>query len=304
MRRVFIHLPDHISTSGFRGPQGFYGRLRRAFEGVGDEVILCEREDLSGSALDADGFHFVHQGLVQRENALNTAHAYLNPYWYADPVGVYGFSSLYEAMFDPDDIADNWANGFHRRLHERLVRARVSRVEQPNRRMDLPTGAVAVFLQGPSMIVSRAQYMTELEMVRAVLENAGDRAILVKPHPLNPDPDLIADLKEMQQGWPNLQVVDANLHDILAVADLCCTISSSAALEAMIHQVPVVLFGRTDFHHCAVTVDRADQVGGAFEQALYTPWPFQKFLLWFLQIHQVNMGRKAWFETICERMQP
>ena len=119
--------------------------------------------------------------------------------------------------------------------------------------------------------MARVRYMSEPDMVRMILEGAGGRAVLVKPHPRNPDPGTLAELRGLARSWPNLKLVDANLHDMLTGAAACCSISSSVGIEAMLHKVPSIQFGRTDFHHCAVTVRPGDSFAESHE-----PWQYQQ----------------------------
>jgi hypothetical protein len=66
---------------------------------------------------------------------------------------------------------------------------------------------------------------------------------------------------------------------------------SSLALEGMLHRVPAILFGRSDLHHCAVTVQRPEDWPQALQRALATDWPHDRYLLWFLRWQNVEAAR-------------
>ena len=126
-------------------------------------------------------FHFLHQAAHRQGNVLNTGMAYVAPFWYADPCGIYGQSSLVGAVFDPASVPAQAARGFRARSFRRLGEARLSRYAQPERVERFPAGCIAVFLQGASDFVEAARHMGTVEMIEAVLEAAtgpggGDQA--------------------------------------------------------------------------------------------------------------------------------
>jgi hypothetical protein len=300
---VFIHRPRHQLSRDLMAEQGFYGMLARAFAARGHRVVQQQRRSIEdGPSYRVPGLHFVHQGLVRRAGVLNTGVAYLMPFWYADPRGLFSESSVAALAFDPDAVPDKAARGFHRRLRDRYVATRNSRYDQPRPVQRFDPGAIAVFLQGPSQPMERAALMSEPEMVARLLEGAGGRQILVKPHPRNPDRAALTAIRKLTGRRDNLRIVEANLHDMLAQAAVCCSVSSSVGLEAMLHRVPVLQFGRTDFHHAVVTVGPADDIVAALRRAEATDWPFERFLYWFLQGQMLNIARDDWFDRLRARL--
>lgn len=303
MPRFFIHLPPkHLDrTSETSG--GFYGALHRGLTGAGGDVQFRERTHLRAhTAFEAEAFHFVHQGLVALPNALNTAPSYLRGFWYADPQGVFGESSLHNLSFDPAEIATARAQKYAGWLRARTVAQRLSKHRQPETEQVFASGHVAVFLQGESLPVQRAAYMSEVEMVRALAEALPERQILVKRHPRNAGEESWEDISQLVLECDNLALVDANVHDILRSAALCCSISSSVAIEAMLHRVPSLVFGRTDFHHCVQTVERTEDVAEAAQQALARDWPYDAFLFWFFRHHCLDERAKDWLGKLNRRL--
>jgi hypothetical protein len=162
-------------------------------------------------------------------------------------------------------------------------------------------GHIAVFLQGWSSPVERARYMTATEMVKTVVKGAAGRPVVVKPHPRNACYET-----EMIRQWllrhhPKVRVSNANIHDILAGACATVSISSSVALEGMLHRVPAILFGRSDLHHCAETVTEPSEWPAALARALARDWPYDAFLLWFLRRQNIDVSR-PWAERLLDRM--
>lgn len=59
--------------------------------------------------------------MVHQANALSTGVAYISPFCYADPVGVFGNSSIAIKPFDADGVDQNEADRLFARLQRRLI---------------------------------------------------------------------------------------------------------------------------------------------------------------------------------------
>ncbi len=303
MSRFVIHLPPkHLHRTSEKS-RGFYGALCRGLNAAGGDVQFRERTHLRAhAAFEIEAFHFVHQGLVALPNALNTGPSYLRDFWYADPQGVFGESSLHDAPFDPSEISTERAHKYAGWLRERTVAQRLSKHRQPDTKTTFAAGHVAIFLQGESLPVKRAAFMGEAEMVQAIATALPDRRVTVKRHPRNDGDESWAEIAQIVQKHDNLSVIDANVHDILHSAALCCSISSSVAIEAMLHRVPSLVFGRTDFHHCVQTVMHSADVAQASAHALHHDWPFDAFLFWFFRHHCLDERAKDWLGKLNRRL--
>jgi len=188
MPQIFIHLPQKLLLQSPPGGAGFYTRLSETLREVGNTVTFERRTSLlAGPEYCADGFHFVHQGLVKQPNVLNTGVAYIYPFWYADPKGVFGESSIVDKPFDPAAVDQHVAGQFLARQKKRLIGRRISKYQQPDDHQTLPDHSIAVFLQGPSLPVMRAQFMSEIDMIDAILNGSNGHPVLIKPHPRNED---------------------------------------------------------------------------------------------------------------------
>lgn len=296
---LILHMPGPMAAPDGSGLPGYLGRLFTTFTDAGARVAVRRRDPAALAAMEqTEDVHLVWQGRVRHPRVLNTAVAYLFPFWYLDPAGVYGASSLVTAPFDPATIDPRAAQAFFERQRNRLVARRESRIAQKREPTALPQHSIAIFLQGWSEPTERLRHMTEAEMLTAVLSDTGGRPVIVKPHPNTADPEtfeLIASL----EGLPGVTVTDANVHDMLAAADLSVSLCSSVALEGMLHRVPAVLFGRSDLHHCAETVRAPGDWVAARERALARDWPFEAFVHWFLAGNTVNAGAPdLWARTL------
>lgn len=296
---LVLHVPAPKAAADGSALPGYMGRMRRAFLEAGGRVEIRLRDIAALEAMgESDDLHLVWQGRIAHKRVFNTAPAYLTPFWYLDPQGVYGASSLHDARFEPQAQPKAAARAFYDRQVRRLVGQRQSRIAQPTAVTKLPKGAIAIFLQGWSEPTERLRHMTEEEMVETVLAARDGRPVIVKPHPSTADIasfELVGRLRKRR----DVIVTEANIHDMLSVADLSVSLCSSVALEGMLHRCPAVLFGRSDLHHCAVTVREAAEWPAAMAAALARDWPFEAFLYWFLARNTINAGAPdLWARTL------
>ena len=281
----------------------FFRRVLAGLEGLGARTeVLARKVDALEVPDPAGHFDFVHNGRVPRGNALNLGVAYLPGYFYVDPRGVNFESTITDQVFVPARVPADRAAGFFDDLRKTWVDGRRSRHPQPDARQEFGKGHLAVFLQDWSDPVERAQWMDSETMVRTVVEGAGGRRVVVKPHPRYKGRETRAILKYLRGSGADVKITDANVHDILQGAAATVSISSSLALEGMLHRVPAILFGRMDLHHCATTVTKPEEWPAALEAALGTDWPFERYLLWFLRWQNVDASR-PFLPRVLERMQ-
>ncbi len=269
-------MPRHLADEA-KLPR-FYQVLAAGLRARGARVEVVRRDQTV--VLSGPDCHFVHNGAAHGAGVLNCAIAYLNPYFYADPEGIYFESSLTGAAFD--GVAAPRAQATFAALVAQYVTPRTSRYKQPEAVESFPEGAIAIFLQDWSDPVDRARHMDAQTMVETVINGAQGRPVIVKPHPRNRGTETVLLLHRLARRHPGVIVTEGNLHDILAAAAVCVTISSSVALEAMLHRKPVILFGRSDLHHCAETVAKPENWDAALKRALNCDWPHEAFVHWFL----------------------
>lgn len=282
MSDFVFHLPR-----SWLGPLGtgllpFYEKLIAGLQvqGFGCEVIALDRELLLDQ-VDADtAFHVVNHGRFTHPRVLNAGIAYVYPFWNMDPFGIRAFSSIADKAFRAADIDASVARPFFRRIRQRLVGARTSRYAQPEAATQLPSDAVAVFLQSEGhRIVGETCYLDRWQMVEGVLASTNG-PVVIKPHPRDQDPDTLVRLKQLQLKHPNMHISDGNIHDIVAASSRVVTINSAVGIEAYLHRKPVILCGRADFHHIAEVAQDQD----ALARILTSPArarTYDKFIYWY-----------------------
>lgn len=299
--RIRLYLPGHLLRNYPVGAPQFYPRLLAALEGLGAVTEVVKRPpDFLDHPVGPGDFDLVHMGRQPRPQSLNIAPTYLPGFYYLDPKGVNGDSAITDRRFFPMKVPEAPALRFLADLRRQNVDPRRSKLTQPRTEQEFGQGHLAIFLQDWSEPVEQAQYVDGETMVRTVVEGAQGRPVVVKPHPRHKGRDTRAILRYLR-GRPEVTVTNANVHDILKGAAACISISSSLALEGMLHGVPAVLFGRSDLHHCATTVRRPEDWPAALDQALGRTWPFARYLLWFLRWQNIDAGR-PFLPKVLERM--
>lgn len=290
--RIFLHMPAPMFF-GTERPRAFWGLLRSGLqaEGITVEHALLDRATFLSDIVGDGDFHVVNHGNFCHSRVLNAALAYVAPYWYLDTQGVRAGSSIGGLDFDPASVDGAQAADFHRRLARRQIGARTSRYPQPADIADIPDLCIAVFLQSEDhRAVEETCYLDRVAMLEALLARADPAPIVVKPHPRDDRAETRAWLAEIAGRDARIVVADANIHDILARAAVTVTINSAVGIEGLIHRVPLVLCGRTDFHHIAETVTTPGAMDDAIMRARATPRPHAEYLWWFFRRNCVAAG--------------
>jgi hypothetical protein len=303
MRCVTFHLPGAVLRDPGTLMKPFYAKLIAGLPARGIAVQTVARDWLTlATTVDATpGFHIVDHGDMRHSRVLNTGIAYIYPFWHCDPHGIRALSSLGELVFDAGGNAE--ATAFMAGLRRRLIDRRISRGAQPQGFTDIPTGCVAVFLQSDAHRgLAETCHLTTRQMIAAIVARDDPRPIVIKPHPAEVDTRLLRHLARLQARDARVQIVQANIHDILSRAAVTVTINSATGIEAMLHACPVVLCGRADFHHCAVTVTRVGQMDAAIAQSMTQVWPFAPYLHWYFTRHCLNAGRDMLVDDFMARI--
>jgi hypothetical protein len=238
----------------------------------------------------ADGnLHIVENGRMRGEGWLNTATAYIQGFWHLDPQGIQAESLARGAVFDPAEVEDDAARAFFKEMRHRFVIPRRSRFAQARKRAtDLPEGCVALFLQGRSAYHNGRCSLPMDRMILAVVEGAGGRPVVVKPHPQVPE-EAAGPIAAARAAGARFQVTQANVHDVLAACAVTVSVNSAVAMEGFLHRKPAILFGRSDFPSLATAATEAE-FPKALEAALAARWPYARMLHWYFSRHTLELS--------------
>lgn len=296
MSRPEVHF--HINP---RQAENWRGKLRLALftrlaemceaHGLVHRAIARPGHEMQTRAGLADGnIHIVENGRMQGEGWLNAATAYLTGFWHMDPRGMQAESSAIDDVFDPGAVDEGEAERFFNRLKRRFLLPRKSRYHQPVEVAgDIPQGAVALFLQGPSAYHNGRCSLPMEEMIGIVANGSGGRPVVVKPHPQMPEEGAFAILRATEAG-ADVLATEANVHDILAACSACVSVNSAVAFEGFLHRKPAILFGKSDFPSLVIRAQGAEDYPAALAAALATDWPYPKMLHWYFSRHTLELA--------------
>ncbi|MCQ0092860.1 hypothetical protein [Roseovarius sp. M141] len=308
MPRIVLHLKKNDLARDLTGWHlRLYPILRSMAQGAGigfdirarDSDIKVGTRSVTDGRFDDGNLHIIDDRSVVAANVLNAGVAYFWEFWHLDPSGVKAFSSIGNHPYAPGDVPFRKAKPFFDMLRDRHVAHRRSKYAQPEAPETFPPGALAVFLQGTYPLQSGATDISDLDMLRCVLDHAGDRPVIVKPHPLASTPEDVAAAKALAQTDSRLIVSCANVHDILATSAATVSINSTVALEGFLHRVPALLLGKSDFHHIAGTVTQPAQFAQTLTQELERRGGYAQYLTWYfrrncLPLHSADLTDRIW----------
>ena len=301
---VTLHVPGSVLADP-GAMRRIWGPLRDGLTALGVRVeCLVHRRETVAQVIAADhGFHLIDHGGQPHARVLIIGSAYIAPWHYGDPRGIRAISTLGDLRFDPETVPEARAAAFHAELVRDLITRRRSRYFQPEERLEVPPGCIAVFLQTEAHRgVAETCYLRLRPMIKALLARDDPRPIVVKPHPRDTDLDTFDWLARKARKDRRLQIIPANIHDILAACAVVVTINSAVGIEAMVHGKPVVLCGHADFHHACMTVRRAEAMDAAIAAAETRDWPHARYLSWFYQDHCIDPRDPGLAQAVLGRM--
>lgn len=250
---------------------------------------------------EPEHLHLVENGLVRHPGVLNTALAYLPPFYHLDACGALANSSAAQTPNGMDNVNPQKVERFWNMLQSRFVDKRRSRYSQPVEVQDIPVGCIAIFLQGENPQRWGTAHCDTKTMIRTVAEHAGGRPVVVKAHPISDvmnERNMLLDL--MSEGL-ELYPTDANIHDILRKCVVTVSFNSAVAIEGFLYNKPAILFGRSDFHHCCEAVREPSEFVNALAQALDGSRDYQRFLYWYFTTFCLSLNDPEVDEKIMKR---
>ncbi len=294
--RVILHIDARYHT---RYRQAHHLAIFPVIEDIiaarGGQVVIAPRlteADLANLRWGDGDLHIVQGGSARGVGFLNAGLAYLSGYWHLDAQGVLAESSAPLRGFDPNLVNTIHAQDFLEKLHRDFVLPRASRYKQAKPVTELPRGAIAVFLQGPTPGTKGQNYIGQRAMLRAAIAAASGRPVLVKAHPLrlSHGRELMHDLRS--EGLQFTEV-EANVHDLLSCCDVTVSINSAAAIEGFLHGKPAILCGRSDFASQVETVREAKYFPAALQAALSRPRNYAPWLHWYFTQFCIDISAQS-----------
>ncbi|WP_264213202.1 hypothetical protein [Leisingera thetidis] len=309
MPKVIVHVRrQHADCDLSRSFLELYGIIVRMFreQGLQAESRVMDPDIKSGLRHTGDrrfedgNLHILDDQHLQMPNVLNGSMAYLEGYWHLDPKGTRGFSSIGGKPFRADMIPYRYAAQFYGKLQAKWKDTRRTRYSPPRERETIPPGCISVFFQGAHPYRTGATSFTDISMLQDVLQGAGGRPVLVKPHPRLADIGTMTELAEIAARDSRVVITGANIHDIVAASCATVSVNSSVAIEGFLHRTPAVLYGVSDFHHFAETITGPGQFAGALDRAQARTGGYAQFLTWYFRNNCLEIGAPGLEQKIWE----
>lgn len=282
---VFFHARDKLAQALLAGHFRLLGGLADHARLTGQAVEVITFDPAAQDRAMGQGGHthiFMDDRPAYGPNAVHCVPSYLHGFWFFDELGTRNNSVMRLAKFDPRPMSGDFARDQHAQLVARFVTANRSKFDQAPRGADLEPGSVCLFAQDFKPPRHHKHYMTMPQMIEAAIAAKGARRLYIKPHPGQTLEELGA-LSTYHDPKGGVEISQASIHDLLAVADVCLTLTSAVGFEAFLHKTPVVLGGQTDFWQNAVTLTDPTRMAEAIEAAMAKDWPHEKFLVWYLR---------------------
>ena len=312
MAKIVLHLKAGDVSGELKGWHLALYREIRALCGAHGIPFECRARDadirvgtrsLPDRRFDDGNLHIIDDRSLQAANVLNAGVAYFWEYWHLDAQGTKAFSSIGGRHYEPAAVSETRSRTFAANLRKRYRDKRRSKYDQPMDQRSFAQGALAVFFQGDYPVKSGASTWDDLEILEAVQAEAGDRPIVVKPHPHSSTKTDMYRLQKAAQMDTRITVTDANVHDILAASACTVSVNSTVALEGFLQGVPAILFGRADFHHVAACVDQETRFAAALDQALARQVDYDRYLAWYFLKNCLHLRSGRLHDRLFERFE-
>jgi hypothetical protein len=160
------------------------------------------------------------------------------------------FSHRTLAELDLPRIDPVMAAAFFEQEQKSVIASNLSKYAQADllHQDPLPESYVFVALQKIGDAVQALAYATPFEMLEEVIATCGKLglAVVVKRHPMCKSPQ-ISEYLRTHSAAGRIVVATGSIHNLIAKAQAVCVVNSGVGAEALLHEKPVYVFGRSDY---------------------------------------------------------
>lgn len=281
---VTFYLPPQLRTQAERGNHNFIKKVGEVLTAAGLSIAFDNDDDIArlrAKARPGRGLYLMDPPANTR--GLTFRRTYIYPFWHIEKEAERWDWPVAKEAFDPDAVDPRKAANFYRFWRQRLFD------DGPlYARRD---GFVYVPLQGQLLRQRSFQSCSPLEMVKTILEEEPNKHVVVTLHPSERySSEERHALLALVADEDRLTFDERGSDQYVKNCDYIVTQNSAVGFEGYLFGKPLILFGKSDFHHIALNVadigveDAFDRVHG------HTP-DFAAYLFWFLQRRAINAGR-------------
>lgn len=273
--RVYLYPPELETAQA--GKLGFLNRMTRLLQDRGWQVVIgWSGKTQRAEAPNLPGYALYHMEHPTHDRALTFRRAYHYPFWRLERRAERWAWPIATARFDPADVDPVVAQDFAARLRNRVLPG-----PDPVR-----GDHVLIPLQGRLRDCRSFQTTSPVGMVKAVARTGRPAVATLHPKETYDAGDLRA-LDKLARRFPNL-TIGGDTARLLRDCAFVVTQNSSAGFDGLILKKPVVLFGRSDFHHIALNVADLGAPAALAAAADHRP-DFAGYLDWFLRRTSLDM---------------
>ena len=208
---------------------------------------------------------------------------YLYPFWHIEKQAARWEWPIAKTVFEPLAQDQAEAANFYRFWRKRTFEDAAFDTSRD--------GFVYVPLQSQPLRKRSFQSCSPIEMVEAVLEHDPTRQVMVTLHPEETySAEEQKALEDLMAKHDRLFMQVGQMPRYLQSCDYVVTQNSSAGFMGYFFGKPLILFGKSDFHHIALNVEEHG-IEQAFAQVRDHNPDFAGYMHWFLQRHAINAGR-------------
>ncbi len=177
-----------------------------------------------------------------------------------DNRGYAGWSSFSASPVDrsgSNELDESVSDLFFRSEQASIIGPGVTKYAQPTKGEPLPDRFIFVALQLPGDAVSALAYQSPTQMLEEVTRVARDHglAVVVKRHPLCKALEITSLLTTLETQ-DHVYVVDGDIHHLIANSEAVCVVNSGVGAEALLHEKPVYVFGRSDYMNACIVCEQ------------------------------------------------
>jgi hypothetical protein len=278
---VIFYLNTKMRRQAERGDQNFIHQASAVLSAAGFDVAYDNNDELGRlQALSRPGRSLFLMDDPVDARGLTIRKTYVGPFWHIEKQSKRWEWPVSYSAFDAATVDPVKAAAFYRRWTSKLFWGTPKR-----------DGFVFMPLQGRLLTRRSFQFCSPIDMITATLQHEPKRNIIATLHPSeNYGPHELEALTALTETYDQLTVQTGETDAFLRDCDYIVTQNSSLGFQGYFLKKPLIMFGKSDFHHIGLNVHQLGVTEAFARRADHAP-DYAAYLYWFLQKQAINTGR-------------
>ncbi|SFR53765.1 Capsule polysaccharide biosynthesis protein [Yoonia tamlensis] len=278
---VTFYLNPKMRRQAERGEQNFVHQTSAVLTAAGFDIAFDTNDELGRlQAISRPGRSLFLMDDPVDARGLTLRKTYVGPFWHIEKQSERWKWPVAKVAFSSDAVNAAKAAAFYQRWRGKLF-------------WGTPKHAGFVFmpLQGRLLTRRSFQSCSPIEMIKTTLEHEPKREIIATLHPSETYQQAEIDaLDKLTDRYDQFSVQSDGADTLLRDCDYVVTQNSSLGFHGYFLQKPLILFGKSDFHHIALNVHQMGAADAFAARVGHAP-DYAAYLFWFLQKQAINAGR-------------